>query len=119
MLLISDGADWTRNTPTVEYPFLKQLYELYGKGDLVENVHLPNEKHDYGPNKRKAMYRFMARYLGLELQRILNNNGEIDEAPVQLLTQEDLTVFDSAHPLPANAIKGDAAVLALLEKYLP
>lgn len=119
MLLISDGADWTKNTPTVEYPFLKYLYALFGKGDLVENVHLPNEKHDYGPNKRKAMYRFMARYLGLELQSILNNNGEIDEAPVQLLTQEALTVFGSDHPLPANAIKGDAAVLALLEKYLP
>lgn len=119
MLLISDGADWTRNTPTVEYPFLQQIYGLFGKKELVENVHLPNEKHDYGPNKRKAMYRFMAKHLGLDLRPILSKNGEIDESPVQLLSQADLSVFDAAHPLPANAIKGDEAVLAMLEKYLP
>lgn len=119
MLLISDGADWTRNTPSVEYPFLQDVYGLYGQRDLVANVHLPNEKHDYGPNKRAAMYRFMAKHLDLDLRQILNKNGDIDESPVQLLSQADLSVFDAAHPLPANAIKGDTAVLALLEKYLP
>lgn len=119
MLLISDGADWTRNTPSVEYPFLHNIYGLYGQRKLVENVHLPDEKHDYGPNKRKAMYRFMAKHLGLDLHQILNKNGEIDESAVQLLPESALSVFDAAHPIPANAVKGDAAVLALLEKYLP
>jgi dienelactone hydrolase len=28
MLMISDGADWTQNTPKVEFPFLQKIYAL-------------------------------------------------------------------------------------------
>src|SRR5678816_3194863 len=39
MLVVSDGDDWTKNTPNVEYPFLQHIYQLYGKKDLVQNAH--------------------------------------------------------------------------------
>ncbi len=29
MLVISDGEDWTRNVPEIEFPYLKKVYELY------------------------------------------------------------------------------------------
>jgi uncharacterized protein len=106
MLLISDGADWTKNNPTTEYPYLQKIYALYGQKARVENVHLPNEKHDYGPSKRNAMYAFMAKYLKMDIKRL--------KEPATILTQADLTVFDQQHPLPANAIKGDEAVMVLL-----
>jgi hypothetical protein len=61
MIMISDGGDWTKNTPEVEYPFIQNIYGLYGKKDQLEAVHLADEKHDYGPSKRKAMYGFMAK----------------------------------------------------------
>jgi uncharacterized protein len=114
LLLISDGGDWTKNTPKVEFPFIQNVYGLYGKKDLVENVHLPDEKHDYGPSKRKAMYPFMARYLKLDLKAVTDANGNIDEGPVKVLDQKDLEVFDAQHPRPANAVMGDDAIMRLL-----
>ncbi len=53
MLIISDGYDWTKNTPEVEFSYIKSIYKLYGVGDKVENLHLADEKHDYGFSKRK------------------------------------------------------------------
>jgi len=114
MLLISDGDDWTKNNPTVEYPFMQKVYDLYGKKDQVELVHLADEKHDYGPSKRKPMYAFMAKYLNLDLGKAKNAKGEIDETPVTVLEQKDLEVFNAAHPRPAGALNGDDQVTALL-----
>ena len=64
MLLISDGKDWTSNTPEVEYPYIRNIYRLYGQENKVENVHLPQEGHDYGINKRKGTYTFLAKHSG-------------------------------------------------------
>ncbi|MEO6355621.1 MAG: acetylxylan esterase [Ferruginibacter sp.] len=115
MLLISDGADWTKNTPKVEFPYMQKVYEQYGKRNNVELVHLPNEAHDYGPSKRKAMYAFMAKYLNLNIDFVKTAGGEIDETPAVILDQQLLEVFDEMHPLPANAVQGDEAVLKLLD----
>ncbi|MEJ0107105.1 MAG: acetylxylan esterase [Bacteroidota bacterium] len=114
LLLISDGGDWTKNTPGVEYPFMQKIYALYNKKQLVENVHLANEKHDYGPSKRKAMYPFMAKYLRLDLDKIRDANGNIDESPSKVLSEKELAVFNTDHPIPPNAVIGDAAVMRLL-----
>lgn len=114
MLLTSDGDDWTKNTPKVEFPFIQKIYALYGKQNLLENVHLPDEKHDYGPNKRKAMYMFMAKHLNLDIKAVSDAQGNIDEGPSKVLEQKDLAVFNAEHPRPANAVMGDEAVLKLL-----
>lgn len=115
LLLVSDGKDWTKNTPTVEFPYIQTIYGYYDARDRVENVHLPNEGHDYGPSKRAAAYRFLARYLGMDLNRVLKN-GQIDESPNTLLPPADLQVFTTAHPRPARAVVGDEAVMALLKR---
>ena len=114
LLLISDGDDWTKNTPVTEYPFLQKIYALYHQKQLVENVHLAREKHDYGPSKRKAMYFFMAKYLQLDLKKIKDAKGNFNESLSPILTQDQLSVFNEAHPVPANAVLGDAAVMHLL-----
>jgi pimeloyl-ACP methyl ester carboxylesterase len=115
MIMISDGGDWTKNTPEVEYPFIQNIYGLYGKKDQLEAVHLADEKHDYGPSKRKAMYGFMSKHLGLDLKSVTDAQGNIDEEPSKLLEIKDLDVFNAAHPRPANAVMGDEAVLSLLK----
>lgn len=114
LLLISDGKDWTKNTPQVEYPYLQGVYRLYKAEDRVANVHLPTEGHDYGPSKRDAAYRFLAKHLGLDLSRVLKE-GKPDETPNTLLNREALRVFTAEHPRPATAVIGDDAVMKLLE----
>ncbi|MFN8357989.1 MAG: acetylxylan esterase [Spirosomataceae bacterium] len=115
MLLISDGGDWTDQTPVMEYPYIKRIYSFYGAENQVENVHLPNEKHDYGISKRLAAYQFLAKHLNLDLNQVMNN-GKIDESINKVLTAVELQVFDNQHPLPSNALMGNEAVMELLNR---
>lgn len=116
-LLISCGEDWTKNTPRVEFPYIQNVYRLFGASDRVENVHLAAEGHDYGPSKRAAAFKFLARHLGLELGRVsdpacyegINESGITIEAP------DLLRVFDDRHPRPSRALKGDEAITAALQ----
>ncbi len=115
MLLISDGGDWTANVPQVEFPHLQKIYALLDQKNKVENAHFADEKHDYGPSKRKAMYPFMARYLKLDLSQATDASGSIDENLVKVLPRTDLEVFTASHPRPDRAVNGDEAVMALLK----
>ena len=114
MLLISDGDDWTKNNPDVEFPYIQNVYRLFGAEDKVENIHLPNEKHDYGISKRIGAYKFLAKHLGLSLKNVLKKDGSIDESFVVIQDKEKLRVFDAGHVRPAHAVKGDDIVGALL-----
>jgi dienelactone hydrolase len=106
MLVISDGSDWTADVPAVEFPYLKKVYELYGRPGDVENVHLATEGHDYGVSKRMAMYDFMARHLGLNINAVKDKTGKIDESKVTIEKYVDQLVFGKDGKLPANALKG-------------
>ncbi len=107
LLVVSDGGDWTANVPEIEFPYLQEIYDFYGRQNLVENVHLPNEIHDYGPSKRIAVYEFMAKQLGLNTGNIKNSDGHFDEVPVTVQRREDMLVFGKAgEKLPAHAIHG-------------
>jgi uncharacterized protein len=79
LLLVSDGDDWTKNNPDVEYPYIRNVYKLYGAEDMVQNSHFPKEGHDYGKTKRAPVYPFMAKHLKLDFSRILDGSGKIDE----------------------------------------
>ncbi len=85
MLVISDGADWTKNTPLVEFPFLQKIYGLYNRDSQVENAHFATEKHDYGFNKRQAAYAFLAKYLKMNSDPAL-----LDESRIIILPAEEL-----------------------------
>ncbi len=115
-LLISCGEDWTKNTPRVEFPYIQNVYRLFGSAGKVENAHLANEGHDYGPSKRAAAYRFLAKHLGLDLHRVSNDvcfEG-IDESGVVIERPDLLRVFDARHPRPPHALQGDEAITAAL-----
>ncbi len=116
-LLLSCGEDWTKNTPQVEFPYLQNVYRLFGAAEKVENVHLAAEGHDYGPSKRAAAFKFFARYLGLDLSRVANPAcfEGIDESGVTIERPDLLRVFDNLHLRPSNALKGDEAITAALQ----
>jgi sugar phosphate isomerase/epimerase len=106
-LIISDGKDWTQQVPEVGFPFLQNVYGFYGKSDVVKNVHLAKEGHDYGFSKRKAMYEFVAQQFGLNLDALKDKNGNIDESKITIEPEKAMYVFgDNGERLPANAIHG-------------
>jgi hypothetical protein len=110
-MLISDGSDWTKNTPNVEYPYIRNVYRLYGAEDNVEYLHLPNEGHDYGLSKRLGAYKFLAKHLKLSLDKVTGPDDSIDESFVVIEKQEDMYVFNAEHPRPAYAVKPDVKEL--------
>ncbi|MBN1124807.1 MAG: acetylxylan esterase [Sedimentisphaerales bacterium] len=109
LLVVSDGQDWTKNVPQVEFPYIQNVYVLYNARDKTESVHLPTEGHDYGINKRIGVYRFFAKHLGLDLSKITDAKGNIDESFVTIEKYEDMLVFDEDRPIPDHAVKPEYA----------
>jgi len=106
-LVISDGGDWTDRMPEHDFPYLQKMYDWYGKKELVSNVHLPQDKHDFGISKRTPVYQFMAKYLGLNLKAIQDSTGAINESAITIEPEQAMFVFgDKGEKLPAHAIKG-------------
>lgn len=111
MLLVSVGGDWTKNTPTVEYPYISNVYELFGNKRHVANSHFAEEGHGYQLSKRQAMYPFMVKHMGLDTTGVLDKtSGEFDESKTVLEEPELMRVFDDQHPLPSHALKPGSMV---------
>lgn len=83
MLIVSDGGDWTSSVPTLEFPYLQRIYSFYGAQDKVRNVHLPNERHDFRENKRKAVYDFFIDVFSLD-------RSMLDESKIEIESEETL-----------------------------
>ena len=99
LCVVSDGKDWTRTVPTIEYPYLQRVYALYGAADRLSNIHLAKEGHDFGPSKREAVYDFFAAALGLD-------RTKADEERVTIEPFEALYSFGAqGEKLPADAIR--------------
>ena len=105
--VISDGGDWTASVPTLEYPYLQRMYGFYNAANKVSNVHLSNEKHDFGVNKRAAVYQFFASVFNLDSKMI-------DEKKVTIEPENAMYSFgEKGEKMPVNAIRE----YKQLEKY--
>jgi dienelactone hydrolase len=65
MLMVAATGDWTRNTPSEEFPAVQSIYRLYGKDSDLEMVQI-DAPHNYNRQSREAVYSFFNR-------KILNN----------------------------------------------
>ena len=69
----------------------------------MRNIHLPEEKHDYGKSKRMALYDFVAEQFKL-------NRKLADELKVELIDPSTLFVFGKDHPAPEGLLKPNQKV---------
>lgn len=109
-LVVSDGGDWTASVPTLEYPYLQRVYGFYDAKDKVTNIHLPKERHDFGPNKRNAVYTFFAEVFGL-------NRNMLDETKVTIEPESAMYSFgEKGELLPESAIRSFDKVAVYIDK---
>ncbi|HEY3627695.1 MAG TPA: hypothetical protein VGL00_15495 [Terracidiphilus sp.] len=108
MLVVSATGDWTRNVPKEEYPAIKRIYELYGKGDQVDVVQI-QEQHNFNRPSREAVYRFFAKH-----HPGLTDSRELTEHDIEAPMLQELSVL-SNRTLPAGALDLDG-VFALWQK---
>jgi len=98
--------DWTKEMMTKGYPELKKLYTMYGvpeKVDCDAFLHFP---HNYNYVTRGLMYDWFNQHLGLGAE-------STTEPDYELLTLEEMKVWDDEHPAPEG---GDAYELKLCKQ---
>ena len=78
MLIVSDGGDWTSTVPEMEFPYLQRIYGFYDAKDMVRNVHLPDQRHDFNGSKRQAVYDFFIDVFGLDRTMLDEDKIEIE-----------------------------------------
>src|SRR6266404_1644475 len=86
MLMVSATGDWTRNTPTEEFPAMQGIYRLFDKEALVQTIQI-DAPHNYNKPSREAVYRFFAQYaLGADPQsKEFAERGFSPERPQDLM----------------------------------
>jgi hypothetical protein len=100
MLLVSATGDWTRNTPTEEFPAIRKIYELYGKPENVATVQL-DAPHNYNKENREAVYSFFGKQILGE-----SNAKKFAEKGIQAEMLQNMLAL-SGRKLPDNAITFD------------
>ena len=100
MLMVSATGDWTRNTPKVEYPALRKIWDLYDAGALLETVQI-DAPHNYNKESREAVYRFFGKHV---LAR--PDAEKIVERSIRLEKLGDLMVWHN-RTLPQGALTFD------------
>jgi dienelactone hydrolase len=97
LLMVSATGDWTKNTPTEEYPAIRRIYELYGKPENVETIQL-DAPHNFNRENREAVYRFFAKH-------ILHapDAGQFREKSADIQQLQNMLAL-SGRALPPNAI---------------
>ncbi len=108
VLTVSDGGDWTHTYPTLEQPYLHRIWGFYNAQHNLRNAHFADEKHDYGVNKRMAVYRFFADELGMDFT-------QVDETKVTLQPHEALQTFRGE--LPEGAIRSAKELENLIKTF--
>lgn len=100
MMMIAATGDWTKNTPRVEYPAVRSIYDLYDAADKLATKQI-QAPHNYNQQSREAVYRFFARTI---LGRADADN--ISEKGVRIEKLQDMMVWHG-RSLPEGALDFD------------
>lgn len=97
MLMVSATGDWTRKTPTVEFPAVRSVYRLFGAEDKVATVQM-DAPHNYNQASREAVYGWFAHWL-----QGRSETTPIKERSSSVPTLTEMLVF-YARPRPAGEL---------------
>ena len=100
MVLVSASGDWTRNTPTVEFPAIRRIYALYGAADRLSEQQI-DAPHNFNRASREAVYRFFSHWF-----RGTPADQPLPEQPLAPPADERLRVFPRALPDDALDLAG-------------
>src|SRR5688500_9246489 len=98
LILVSNGGDWTVETPKEVFPAIQSIYRLFGAEKSVTNVHFPQFIHNYNKESREAVYQFFN-------QHIRNESAPVAEAAFRVDFPQDLLALHG-RVRPADAITG-------------
>ena len=126
MLMVASTGDWTEDTPDVEYPMTRTIYELFDAEDALDYV-LLDYPHNYNLASREAVYAWFAEWLleagdpepyveepyVVELEELLLNfpgdeqpPGDMDESSLtDLLKQIGRDSLDAAWPASGETLE--------------
>ena len=97
MFMAAATGDWTRNMLTEEYPAVRAIYDLYGKGGDVEAL-LLDAPHNYNQANREAMYAFFGKHVLGE-----KDPAKFKEQPIRVEKLQDMLALHN-RTLPAHAL---------------
>jgi dienelactone hydrolase len=95
---MTGANDWTLHIEQKGLPELKALYRLYGAEDHVMAHCFPQFGHNYNQVSREVMYNWLNKHLGL------GYSGVVTEQPFEPVPPKELSVYDAAHPRPADSL---------------
>lgn len=109
LLLVSCTGDWTKDTPTVEYPAIKSIYKHLDAEDKIHQVQVDAE-HNYNKESREAVYAWFAKWL-------LNGQDttKFKEVPYKVEPDAALLSFSDSD-LPENALRQNEILPAWVKR---
>ena len=96
LLMVSDTHDWTKNTPTVEYPMMRKIYDLYNADEKLKYVQY-DFPHNYNRTSREAVYAWFAKWLLHD-----DDAGKYKEKKFTVEAPENLLNFSDKNPPPGD-----------------
>ena len=108
LLLVSATGDWTKDTPTVEYPAIRSIYAHFDAEDKIHEVQIDAD-HNYNKDSREAVYAWFGKwFLGEE------DATKFREVPFEVEKDEDLLVFHNRE-LPEHTLDAEGLTRSWIE----
>ncbi|MGV3530959.1 MAG: acetylxylan esterase, partial [Chthoniobacteraceae bacterium] len=99
------AKDWTEEMITKGYPELQKHWALHGKPENVKLWSMLQFPHNYNAPSREKIYAWFNEHFGL------GHTQPIKEREYPLLTREQMSVWDEAHPAPPSGPEVEKALL--------